>query len=28
VLDLLPHLWYNKRKEREKKYGIKRNKND
>jgi hypothetical protein len=28
VLDLLPQLWYNKRKEREKKYGIKRNKND
>jgi hypothetical protein len=28
VFDLLPHLWYNKRKEREKKYGIKRNKND
>jgi hypothetical protein len=28
MLDLFQVIWYNKRKEREKKYGIKRNKND
>jgi hypothetical protein len=28
MLDLFQMMWYNKRKEREKNYGIKRNKND